>query len=315
MLTRLFSNISLQSALASVLAIALLAVIGVYIADIQEFNLNFGFFSFLIKPILVQVLYVLIVAFSSIAFASIINSLGIMPGAYQITVLFGIQLLIFTVGTIQMEIILAIPLLVLAFHKLFKIGIVPDPRSELFDIGVITGIISLFLIEGLALIFICWAACLVFRALNVKTLLVPIIGVFALYSILFVVGFFFTEENFSEFMVGRYKEISLNVIQYDLRVLLSLLGVILVSLAGIAEVIRNLGKAVVFKRQIMSVSIGVLIIIIGLSLIQTQAENILFMAVFPISILQYNLLLNLNKWWQKDLVYLVLLANLIFLFI
>lgn len=309
MLTRLFSNISLQAGISSVLVMVCATIAVVYVVEIPEYHYQLEGFSLVLSPFWIKTGLLFIVPLSSLFFANTINSLGILPGAFHITILFGLQLLLFSIEFLHIEMLFSLPFFVFAFKKLFKIGLVVDARTALFDLGLLAGFISFFFVEGVIIVPFCWAACVIFRCISIKTVLVPVLGVLALYSILFTISFFFTDFDFVSHIIGQWQSISLNVMQYDYLVLLQLSPIIVLSLIAIVDVVRKIVKATVFKRQVISLTIVLLVVIVLLSLIQNKSVSIYFLAAFPISIVQYQLIISCPRWWQKDLIYLVVLAS------
>ena len=315
MLTRLFNNISVQAGIIAFISLIVLNTAGIYLIDIQDVTLSFGEHKIVFGTSIIRLFYVLISSFVPIIYATNVNSLGVFPGSFQKSILFGISFLLLIELQFSIELILALPFILLAFQKLFKIGNLADPRPLLFDIGVIAGFVSLFFVEAIVLIAFCWLAILVFRTFNVKTILIPVVGLFAAYTLAFFVSFIWDGFEFLNILKHQYQKIEWGFIDYDFGVLLNLLGLLFLGLVSMINVLKSIVKATVFKRQVITLCIGLILLSILLASSQKSSVNLLAFMIFPLSILLYDFLLSLKKWWQKDLIYLVLIFNLVLVLI
>lgn len=315
MLTRLFSNISVQAGIIAVLCLLILNTAGVYFLDFQGFNFQISGNSFVFGTSLIKVLFVFISTIVAIVFASNVNSLGIFPASFQKSIFFGISFLLIIPFPFQWELILALPLILLSFRKIFKIGMLDDPRHLLFDIGVIAGLISLFYVEAIIMVSFCWMASLIFRSFNIKTIIIPIIGVFAAYTLAFFLSFIWPDFKLTEILRAQFVQIEWSFVDFDFKKIIKLSGLLLIGLLAIFNVFMSIVKATVFKRQVLTLCIGLILVCLALAISQRSLENLLVFIIFPLAIILNDFLLSLKKWWQQDLVYLLLLANLIFIFI
>lgn len=311
MLTRLFSNISVQAGIIALISLLVLNTTSVYFIDFQGLRLHIAGGEFVFGTILIKVLFVLICTSVAIIYATNVNSLGILPGSFQKSILFGMAFLLIVQFQINIKLLIALPLILLSFRKIFKVGILPDPRHLLFDIGVIAGILSLFYVEAIVLIPFCWMASLIFRSFNVKTIIIPAIGLFAAYTLAFFVSFIWPEFQFIQILKNQYSQIAWGFFKFDFQLILNLSGLLLLGLISMLNVLKSIGKATVFKRQVLSLCIGLILLTLIFAFSQKSSENLLVFMIFPLGILLYDFLLSLNKWWQKDLIYMVLMLNLV----
>lgn len=315
MLTRLFSNISVQAGIIALISLLILNATSIYFIDFQGLSLKIGQNTIVFGTNLIKVLFVLISSVVAIIYSTNVNSLGILPAAFQKSVLFGFSFLLVVQFQLTLEILFALPLIMLAFRKIFKVGMLPDPRHLLFDVGVIAGILSLFYVEAIVLISFCWMASLIFRSFNVKTIIIPVIGLFAAYTIAFFLSFVWSEFDFFEIIKNQYIQIQWDFTEFDFQLILNLSGLLLLGLISLVNVLKSIVKATVFKRQVMSLCLGLILLTLVFTLSQKSAGHLLVFMIFPLGIVLYDLLLSLKKWWQKDLIYLILILNLVLVFL
>lgn len=315
MLTRLFNNISVQAGIIAFISLVVLNIVGVYLLDIQDVTFGFGENKIVFGTSIIRVLFVLISTFVAIIYGTNVNSLGVFPSTFQNSILFGISFLLLIELQFSLELIFALPIIMLAFQKLFKVGTVADPRPLLFDIGVIAGFSSLFFVEAIVLLAFCWLAVLVFRTFNLKTILIPIVGLFAAYTVCFFVSFIWEAFDFLAIIKNQYQQIEWSFVDYDFGVLLNLSGLLFLGLVSMLSVLKSIVKTTVLKRQVITLCIGLILLSIVLASSQKSAVHLLAFMIFPLTIILCDFLLNLKKWWQQDLIYLVLILNLVLVLI
>lgn len=311
MLTRLFNNISIQAGIITGLSLILLSGVSVYFIEIQDLRLEFLNFNLVFGTSLIKLIFVFTISIVALIFASNVNFLGIFPAAFQQSMLFGFSFLLISQFQVSLNLLLALPLILLAFRKIFKIGMLDDPRHLLFDIGLISGIISLFYIQSVILICFCWTASLIYRSFNIKTIIIPVIGLFAAYTSAFFLSYLWPEFEFLTILKNQYSQLKWGFASHSGEIGVKLLGLLLLGFVAMLNTLKNIGKATVFKRQVLSLCIALPLIGILWAASQESSDQLLVFMIFPIGIILYDFILSLKKWWQQDLIYLILILNLV----
>lgn len=309
MLTRLFSNLSLQSAISAFVALFILTLLACYLLDFQVLLPFYPATELDFADTIFKISLLIILPIVSLVFNGVTQSLGILKGSYHVAVICGLQLLAFFTLSLPFESLMAIPFAVLAFYKVFRLNDQVDPRRDIFDIGVISGFMTLFLPEGILFLVMAWSALFIYSLPNIKNLIIPIMGFFSVYTLTFPF-FFLSDTSFVDFMLNQYQSVEFGIRTINLELLLKLIPILLTLVWGVYELLKNIGKATVKKRQVLTLNLTLLTLIVVAGFVVKEPQKVLVFGVFPASVLQANLVLRLKKKWTQDLIYILIVSSI-----
>jgi hypothetical protein len=311
MLTRLFNNLSLQSGISAFITVFGLAVWVGLSSDLDAASTSLPGLDNLISPSLFKGFVIFSIPVISLIFNRLFNAVGVLKSSYHILVISGIQLLLFFYSSLNLSVLLMLWLVVFLYQKIFNLNNVGDPRPNIFSAGTLIGLSSLVVPESIFMLLLIWTALFVYRMPSIKNFVIPLLGIFSVYFLFFSAFFFLSEFDFVEFLLLHLKSIRFDITTYDLNKPLWLIPFLVSLIWAAYELVLNISKATVFKRQILTLGLSLITILFLIAPTLENSEMLLMLTVFPISILQANLILRTEKWWVQDLIYFLILTGLL----
>lgn len=311
MLTRLFDSIRLQSLIAALFIMVLLSGSIVLVVEHHYTTLYLPGLEVAISPFLFKIFLVLVMPACALWFNALLNRIGAFELDYHPSVLWAAQVPVIAFLSSRPSLLIAMPLIMLAFQRILTLADKKSSLNVLFDIGNIAALASIIYPQAIMLVLFSWLAALVFGQIELRSFIASILGLFAIYFMLFSIFYFLTDVDFIEFMGSRFGELIISFEKVELLLLGVYVPIVIAVLLAIPDFLAVLNKAKVLKRQSMLFFAMTLVLslLIGVA-INTKAE-IFVLAAPPIIVLEANLLRSLKRWWLKDLFYLLVLSSFI----
>lgn len=187
-----------------------------------------------------------------------------------------------------------------------------DAFRESFQIGFLIAIASLIYYPLAFFLLLIWIAFIIFRLFTWREWLIILLGLIILY--LFIFTYFFWFKNLG-FLFNELRSVfySLNPIAkfntYELIVYLSIAFVLLLSLG---YTLIHISERIIFVRKMQFVIIWMLLFSGVLSTFAVNVSPVFFSLMnIPATILISNYLSNRKKRWLVEMIYIVLLSEVI----
>jgi len=206
-------------------------------------------------------------------------------------------------------------ILLLAFRRMYSLRSSIETKEKIFDAAFWIGIASLFYVWSLLCMILLYAAILIFRKIDWRNFIVPIIGVttpvFLSYTYLLA---FNDVERFRNLWTLSFDLSSMNYHNAQFLIPLSLIGLMaLVSIYPTTK--RSLLAKIDFKATwtllISHIGISLLISLIA---VEKNGSELIFI-FFPLSILFANYIQVINRYWLKELIIYLFLITFVSNFI
>ncbi len=316
MLANLFKDISIASLGRAVGFTILSLLVAIFFLRPLSPTMSFLQLQWQVAPALYFSLMVLVVVGSGWWLNQSINAISFLKNDFQLLPIFG---LVFTAVVTQdprVEYLLLLPVGVFLLLRLLSLTRGAPHTYVLFDAGVITGLMALFVPESLVFVVIAWLAILNFGAVYFRAFLMPVMGVCAVWFMLF--SYFYLAHGYGlayqwEVVFGELEmQLDLNEWGEQSWRYLPLLALML---PAFYQTLQVYSKANVLKKQAFSFMLLMLLILFAAGLLIEDNLRLYLWLTIPVSVLLSNLIHYSRKWWQKDLVYLGLILFLIFRFL
>jgi hypothetical protein len=145
----------------------------------------------------------------------------------------------------------------------------------------------------------------VFRTIAFRVLLMPLVGLIAIWFMIFSVMYFVSGDNLIQYLQALLNELqwefALPAIGFNAWAIIPL-G--LVILPAALEMLQLYAKANVFKKQVFNFLILFVLVLLTSAFFVKHALHMLAWLSIPFSIWVANLVIYLRKGWKKDLAYL-----------
>ncbi len=307
MLAKLFNNISIQSLIRAGLFVFILLLFAAFFSPTRVANLAVLDWEFSFSQVYLQALIVLCLPIVFWLFNHRVNTIGFLKLDYQLLVV-----LCLLIGPLLMQInnagyVITFVLGMFLLMRLFEMVSTIDPAYILFDAGVFVAIMSLLVPETTFLLLIIWLATLTFGQLNIKTLLMPLLAIIAVYFMVFTILYWLFQYNAFEALIQNYQNMTFG---FDVSITENgwvLTPLVIVAFMALAETMQVYGKANVKKRQIFTflLTFFLLSAVAGFTMGQSDLRKIwplIPMAFFTVNLIHYQ-----RKEWLKTSVYGLLL--------
>lgn len=316
MLAKLFNNISVPS-LARAMGFSLLVLLALALLSPQHsFYFHFAGHTWAIGRIWYQAIQVVVILTSAWWFNSSINVLGFLKNDYQLIPVFTLIITAIFFVNDSLELLLIMPLVILLMLRLLSISQSVVDSYALFDVGSIIALTTLLVPETILFLPVCWLAVWAFGRLYFRALLMPLVGMVAVWFVAYAVVLWFVPVSPSTLVVGILSqvEIGLQPSGYS-ETWWRFLPLLAVAVPALIEMMRAYGKASVYKRQCFSfLFYFFLLFLVAGSFVPGHGHIWLWLAL-PLSVFVVNLLHYAKKNWLKDVVYALLALNLLLLFL
>lgn len=309
MLARLFSNISVQSLIRAILFSLILAALSALHWSAFNTTWQLPHLLWTFHPALLYTILLIGLPLSAWFFNAATNALGFLKNDYQFIAIFSLLWLSFFLLAPSFRQIILMPLGIWLIIRLLSLVQKVDPSQVLFDTGVICGIMTLIAPSSLFFLLVIWIATLNYGHMRFRTFLMPVVGMLALWFMIFSVLYFFSSTSFTEIIKLRFDELinEMGIIHFtQWHVLLPASVSVIFALFETTQVY---GKASVLKRQTYTFLTLFLILSILLAIITRTGYLILSWTAIPLGCFLVNLVHYSRKRWQKEMVYVLLLAS------
>lgn len=311
MLATLFNNISIPSLARALIFTVLCAVLSAWWAVVPQEGLRLAVLHMDVAPWLYTLLLALLPVAVGYGLNSGINASGYLKQSYQFLPVYAMLTLgLFIVAEGSVELLIALPLGALLVYRLIVLVKSINPSYILFDTGVLTGIMALLVPETAFFLILIWLATFNFGHGGFRTMLMPIMGVGAVYFIVFALLYWMAGFNGIEYLMHRYSEMQLGFHLKDTQHALVYIPLILLIIPALLETAQIYGKASVQKRQLFTFLVEASLLIVIAGTFVENSPNLWVWLSIPLAILVVNLINYRKKRWQKDLVYVMLIAFL-----
>lgn len=310
MLAKLFNNISIQSLvralLFSLLCLGLLLSFGGYHAG----HLQILSWEWVVPAQVFAILFIGVNLFTAWWFNSVVNLLGFLKNDFQLLPVYILVLAPLLAMSHSVELLLILPLGVFLMLRLLNLMQSVDPSYILYDTGVVCALMILLAPGSLIFLLIIWLAALNFGHLNFRTFLMPIIGMTAIYFMLFTILYWIFHFDGITYLLADFKSV-IPVFHYDdFHKAWVYIPLVIVAIPAFLETAQTYGKASVLKRQVFTfLTLFFLIMAVAGAFVQNGVQIWMWLAV-PLSVFVVNRLHYQRKNWQKDISYLLLLIFL-----
>ena len=199
-------------------------------------------------------------------------------------------------------------LLLFAFRRIYSLRSTLHTREKIFDSAFWIALASFFYVWAIAYVLLLYVAILVFRKMDWRTLLIPLVGLATPIFLLYVFTLAFDDvEGFQSIWTYDY---SIDLKPYGERSFLIPLLILLVL--TIISILPTTKRALIAKIDFKATwQLLIFHIVIGLSIAMiapVKDGSEWSFVFFPLSILFANYLQLLNKYWYKEaIIYLFLL--------
>jgi hypothetical protein len=206
-------------------------------------------------------------------------------------------------------------ILLLAFRRMYSLRSSLQNKEKIFDAAFWIGIASLFYVWSLLYVFLLYAAIVIFRKIDWRNFLIPVIGVLTPLFLSYTYLLAFND-------LDRYWNLWSFDIELSTRNYNSIHFVIPLALTGLLALIaiypttkRSLLAKIEFKATwTLLMAHLVLSIVIALIAVNKNGSELIFM-FFPLSVLFANYLQVINRYWLRELIiYVFLVTSVISLF-
>lgn len=307
MLAKLFNNISIPSLARALAFLVTICVVSVIFYTAPPSTLHLGFPDIALTPFWFFTLLLIFIPGLALAFNTGINQLGFLKNDYQVIPIFGLILLPVFLLNGNVALLLSMPFIILLMLRLMWLVKSIDPSYILFDAGVLIGLSALLVPELLFFMLIAWLATINFGHFNIRTFLMPIIGLSAIYFFLFTLLYWIFDINGLEYLLKSIGNIVPGFHFSDIRKVWVYIPLAISALPALLETTQVYGKANVQKRQIFTfLSLSFLLLLLGGVFIEISSTLWIWTAL-PISAFVVNLIHYRRKAWQRDIYYLLLL--------
>jgi len=311
MLAKLFNNISIPSLARALFFAVLSSVLAAVWSNIPYQGLALVVIEAEVAPWVYRLMVAVIPVVVGYALNSGINASGFLKQSYQFLPVYTMLTLgLFLVAEGSFELLTALPLGAILVYRLIVLVKSINPSYILFDTGVLTGIMALLVPEAACFLVLIWLATFNFGHGGVRTFLMPVMGAGAVYFLAFPLLYWISGSNGVEFLINRYSAMEFGFHLKDTKHALVYIPLILVIVPSLLETVQVYGKASVQKRQLFTFLVeAALLIVIGGTFVKNSPNLWVWLSI-PLAILVVNLINYRKKKWQKDLVYLMLIAFL-----
>ncbi len=315
MLAKLFNNISVASLVRAV-AFSIFILVGMALLSPHEtYFFRFSIYHFSVNPLVFQMVLALIVLLCAWWLNSSINSLGFLKNDYQLLPVFTLLVTSISFISNSLELILILPLGLLLVLRLLSISHTAADSYALFDVGTIIGVMFLLVPETLLFLPVSWIAIWSFGRVYFRALLMPVVGMAAIWFMGYTVVFWLTSVSAGDLLSGIFSQIEVGFHPdgYS-KTWWRFIPLVIVTAAAIVEMFQVYGKASVYKRQCFTFLLYffLLFLIIG-AFIPFHSRIWIWLSI-PLAVLIVNLIHYLRKQWMKDIIYVLLIINLLLLF-
>ncbi|HAD97713.1 MAG TPA: hypothetical protein DCG19_09930 [Cryomorphaceae bacterium] len=313
MLARLFNNLTVQS-LASALLMSFMVVgVASFLHLYTPAELFIGGWSVTISPFVFRLSVTLLIPLYSTWFNGLLIRQGFLKGHHYMIPILSIVLWLFGCYENYPSVLLILPLLILLIGQVLSLITAGSGVLQIiFNIGFLTGIGSVFFPPILVFLVVCWVSVILFGHFNLRSVIIPVVGLAAFYFLMYTGYFFFTDQSFKEVLWEMLIQYRLSTLDLDIMAIWPYFFLTIAVLMSLLEYIKALNHAKIQKRQFLNFNAALLVLGLALFIpIQSPWAGEIIMA-FPVAVFLSNLVQYVNKWWMKDLVYLSLIVTLVF---
>ncbi|MDZ7845474.1 MAG: DUF6427 family protein [Owenweeksia sp.] len=183
----------------------------------------------------------------------------------------------------------------------------------LFDVGCLIAIMMLIRPEALIFLLIGWLGVLSFGRLFFRALLMPLVGLVAIWFMLFSISFGLGDAGMVEQVALSFTEVPLNLAVGQGLVFKGwghLVPLAVVLLPALFHLPRVFNRANVLKRQVYTFLIfTALVLLVTGSLVENYRALWIWLLI-PLAVFLVNFIQDQQKKWRKDVIYLLLLLYL-----
>lgn len=234
-------------------------------------------------------------------------ALGFVKRDYQLIPLLSLLLWPCLMAFPDWELLLCWPLGILVILRLLSLSVAPDYSYVLFDAGNLIGLMSIFVPESLILLPVCWLAMLSFGQLFLRGLLMPVVGILAVWFMAFALFFAWGEQSFVSFMLEGFSTIELFWRPQAMAEYWRFIPLLVLLLPALLEITQVYAKADVQKRQtFVFFLLAALVFFLGGGFLADPQRVWLWLNI-PLGLFVLNLVHYLRKPWWRDISYLLLL--------
>lgn len=312
MLANLFKDIGVLSVGRALFA-SLLVLLGyVIFFPVEEASFEMASQSWRVSPLIYKISLVLTILLTAWWFNQRINNFGFLKNDLQSTPIFVLLALPILSVDARLEYLLILPGGLFLTSRLLSMAWGAVQQYVLFDVGVLTGLMVLLVPESLIIIAIAWLGIMNFGSFYFRSLLMPLTGLLAIWFLLFSFAWLYFGIPLSEQLQLVFGDFQLAFDQAELSDYgWRYLPLLLLLLPALFQTVQVYTKANMYKKQVFSFMLIMLLIILAAGLFVENNLGLLLWLCFPFTVLLSNLVHYSKKWWTKDLVYLGLLGFLL----
>lgn len=304
MLAKLFDNNRMQAISISLGWVLLVSIVAAFHIGISQGSMTFLPWSLSISPVVAWALTVLVVPLTAMLFNFGLNVSGELRLNQQLALLCAMELFIFMGDNFVPELMLALPLIALALVLMvrsYSNGY--DLAGNMYDIGLLIGLITLFFPWGISIFIISILALLTMSGTRgIRAIFGTVLGILTIWLVVFSAFYFLSDFRLFEYLSMSFSTISNEeAASWEGINPWALLPVSLTLIPVTGQIINAFSRAKIKKRRFLAFWISALILSTALSLF-LGSEKLLYLAAFPLAVLQVNALRYIRKWWYADLV-------------
>ncbi len=310
MFAKWFDSIRLSSLFAALLVAAAVAGVLVGLARLPLPQFHIAEYQWVATDLAFQITAIFSIVLSAWMLAGGLNAADFLTKKnYQAIPIFTFLFTPFALVSASLNLVLALPLLVLIFIKL---PCIHDPSRlpfVLFDVGTLIGVSSILIPQTIIFLLISWFAIFSFGTIYFRAFLMPLVGIFAVWFLTASL-LIFSGISVAEFYLSIFSKIEFGILfsiaeneswKWIPLAALSLLS-LLFALGGFA-------RTSVLERRTFTYATLSFLILLSIGIFSSGASNVWAWLCLPLTIFLLKSLENLKKHWQRDLVYLFLMIH------
>ncbi len=310
MLAKLFNNISIQSLIRALFLSVVVLALCWWISNPFVGPFDILSWQWVMGGVLQKLILSAILLFVALFLNSRTNSLGFLKNDYQLIPVMMLMLSPLFFELQSLELALAFCLGIFLLTRLLELVQTVDPSYILFDSGVLLALMVILVPESLFFILLIWIATLNFGHLTVRTFMMPLMGISAMYFMLFTLLHWIFDVNALGTLISEVGSLRPHFEVADFSQWWVYLPLAILVPPAFLETVQVYGKASVRKRQIFTFLMLVMLIALVVGLLVPHPANAWIWLLLPLAVFVVNLIHYLRKSWHKDLVYLMLISYL-----
>ena len=200
-------------------------------------------------------------------------------------------------------------ILLFAFRRIYSLRSSIETKEKIFDSAFWIGIASLFYVWSLFYLILVYAGILIFRKIEWRNFIIPIIGVFTPVFLSYTYLLAFDDlERFNNLWELRFDFSFEAYNSYHYLIPLALIGIVAI-IAIVPTTKRSLLAKIDFKATWTLLTVHILISIIVAMLAPEKNGAELIFLFFPLSVLFANYIQVINRYWIKEsIIYIFILV-------